>query len=139
MKILKALKHRYCLGNMSCNLKTQILQFICTPKLLKQQQTADINLSIYASAKCSPIMFACLAVSETQCIICRPNFHNLEGNTKKFKKQLISNITKICLIYRLYLQNRNIEKKYLRVQANLSVDAKTLTLIIRFSTQINLI
>ena len=73
---------------MLCNLQTQLLQFIDIAKWLEKTETVETDLSIYANTKYNPIktMFKHLALPETQCIIYRPDLHNLQAKRKKRKK-----------------------------------------------------
>ena len=57
---------------------------------LSVSQISEINLFKYANIKFHLIktMFV-MTLSETQCIIYRPDLHNSQTSRKKFKKQLM--------------------------------------------------
>ena len=87
MTTLKALKHKYCLSLGTC-LGTYCTIYRPNSYHLLVCEKSYINLFKYANTKYNPIktMSVDLVVSETQCIIYRPDFHNSQASRKKLKK-----------------------------------------------------
>ena len=86
MTILKTLKHKYCLILGTCH--KYAVQFTdLTPTIYWYAKRAKLTF-LNDSTKYNPIkaMFVYLPVSETQCIIYRPDLLNSQATREKLKK-----------------------------------------------------
>ena len=83
MAILKALKHKYCLSLGTCHNVVQFKNPTPTIYWYAKRDKMTLNIPVYNPIKA---MFVFLTVSETQCIIYRPDLHSSHASRKKLKK-----------------------------------------------------